>query len=234
MDDTKKLTGFGPGLEQERLPVGHSLIEGFDDYKFVEILNPLPGDFHGKVGMTRSIPAKKAKVNIGSGEDLDQWSEVTDERSVRSMYGIDLRNKMSDNGKMHIRQDIVIPAGQTKKLFGSEAQVVAMQLVTAIIQFEGSGSIADPALREAAEARVIRSTGDIRQTMATIPQSERDQLQVALDQMNDNVIPANTTGTSHEEAEFGGILGGDSGQGNQSQPTVDEPRKRIGRPPKTA
>lgn len=235
MDD-KQITGYGPGLQQERTTVGHSAIEGYDDYRFVEIFNPLPGDFHARVGMTKQIPAKRAKVNIGSGDELEQWSEVTTEKDVRREYGIDLRNKMQDNGKMHIRQDVVIRAGETKKFFGGEAQVIVMQMVTAIIQVEG-GSIADSNLRETIEGRIIRSTGDIRQTMTSIPQSERDQLKVALDQMNDiATVETNEASTSGEIefAELAGATSGDSGQGNQSQPAPDESRKRIGRPPKAA
>lgn len=228
-------SAVGPGLTEERQPAGHSKIEGFDDSMYVEILNPMTVDFVGQVAVTKPM---NANMRIGGADDPNSPNMTKNEGDVRNTYGFDLRSNAQSQGKIHVRTRVPIAAGQTMKVFGSEAQVLVMQLVTAILQQEGHSNIADPALREATEERVIRSHGNLREQMMSTPQSERAQLQQALDQMND--VPqteAQGVATS-EEVEFPdaqlGLGAQSSSGGAEDGPTLTAYGKRVGRPPKSA
>lgn len=227
------LNAVGPGLEADKLPEGKSRIQGFDDTQFVELFNPMSVDFVGQVG--RTVPFRvAAPPNIGGARDLDQWTNVTNEAEMRRTYGFDLRSNTQSRGVMHEKERHVLRAGESHTYLGAEAQVLAMQLVTAILQQEGHSNIGDPALREAAEARVVRATGSIRQQMDAMPQSERDQLKKAIAEMNDAPV-TNMSTTSDEATEFPDATqptGTSEQGGSPSDSEVSQPPRRLGRSPK--
>lgn len=185
----------GPGAVEEAQVAPKPLLEGANEYEYVELLNPLTADFIGIFAMTRPV---RASITISNSPDAPGATQ--NESDVRQNYGLNLNNP-DFTGKSNIQSRIKIPAGQTVRMPGNEAQVIIRQLVNEIMGREGKKlMMADPYQRSLVENRIVIHRG----TMAEIldrPQTVQEQFKTAID-------------NSNQEEEFAGLGENDA----QAQP----------------
>lgn len=171
----------GPGAIEVAGEAPNPILQGYSEYEYVEILNPLSVTFIGQFGITK--PAN-APVRISISPDAPGVSRT--EQDIRTNYGLDLHNP-DHRGSVNIINKVSIPSGKTVKLLGNEAQVVVNQLVTEIMQRKGQRLLlADPFARSLVEADVIISKGSVSDLMDNRPVTVHDQLQEVVDNIGDN------------------------------------------------
>lgn len=147
--------------------------------ELVEILNPMTVGFVARVGVTKQA---MTPVRINNPQGLSTKTEA--DLAAKGIPGF--RNPDLGGGKVHITNDVPIPAGGTIKQPGDVAQVIVKQLITAVISLRGDKlKIADPAARRAVEQEVIVSRRPMSDLFgATGPISVEDQLKAAVDAAN--------------------------------------------------
>lgn len=216
----------GPGAVVDTGVEQKATLDGASEYEYVTLLNPLTDDF--AVMVAQDIP-----VNMPV-EIRDKTGMIQDSRDVVTNYGLDLKNPEFKSRK-HISNTTIIPAGQTLRFKGNDAQVAVRQLTNEILQREGKARLlADPSLRKEVEDRIIISRGSIQDLMDSSLQTTRDQATDAINKSNEvtdePAFPGLTAGTNEgtiedqRTTETSSDLGADS-------PT---PTKRSpGRPKKT-
>lgn len=207
---------LGPGAVQQEDTSPAPLLEGANEFEYVEILNPLTDDFAVRV-------AQDVPVNMPL-QIRNKTGLVKEEGDVVRSYGLDLKNP-DHQAKKYIVNDTVIPAGKTIRLKGNEAQVAVKQLVDAILQIEGkSRLLADPTLRREVESRIIQGRGSIQDLMDGKFTSARQQATEAINQANEV-----------KDEEFPGLKqeNPSPGEGVSYTPDSDQPSpKKLGRPKK--
>lgn len=177
MDNVSTAVGPGSILDQGIAP--KPLLEGASEYEYVEILNPLPVDFVGLFAVTRPV---RAPVRVSQHPSLPSSTKNADD--VTRNYGLDLNNQ-DHPGKANIQSRITIPAGQTMRILGNEAQVIIRQLVNEIMQREGKSlMLADPYQRSLVEAQVVRNRQSVSDLLGTSPVTVHEQIQTAIDKSN--------------------------------------------------
>lgn len=210
----------GPGAAKEIPQNAKPTLEGASEFEYVTVLNPLSDDFAVRVGQDVAINAP-----FPVGKNID--GEVMTDRDLAQGYGI---TKSKDYvGKKHITIDTIIPAGQTRRFKGNEAQVAVRQIVNELIQREGNTKmLSDPEVRAAAEAQVIVSRGSIQDLMDSQMQTPRSQADAALAKANeeDNANPF--PGLNREPGTEVGTTSETSGTDS-----VRQERRGPGRPKKT-
>lgn len=200
-------TAVGPGSVVESDVSPQPTLDGVSEFEYVDILNPLPFEFRGKVAVTRPV---NAPLTIVASKDAPGVTKT--EQDIKTLYGLDLRNP-DHQGRASIINIVPIKSGTTVRLPGNEAQVIVRQLVTEILAQRGRKlSLADPTARKEVEDEVIQGRGSIAEFMGTRPLSVSEQLHNALEESN-NEFP---------EAD------------QASERPIDEPGSRKpGRPAKT-
>lgn len=158
-----------------------SILDDIGEMDEVTVFNPLTITFQGK--FSRTIPAD-SPLN-------------KENRRVSELSGIDLRKGEGAGGVAHVASYVKIPAGQSLKMHGYAAKVVARQLVTDIIQRQGrKGQIADPKVRREVEEMVILGT---KNTDSGILENPRDSFEREMKKLNDPLT--NAKDESHERVE---------------------------------
>jgi hypothetical protein len=220
----------GPGaLEETTLDV-KPLLNDATEYEYVEILNPLPVDFVAKFATTRQV---RGEVRIVNNPNTPTTTET--EADIRRNYGLDLRNK-DHTGKVNIVSRVTIPAGQTIRVLGNEAQVIVNQLVTEIMQRQKKSlMLADPTQRNIIEQEVIKRRDSVESILGAQPRTIQEQLQSAVD-LPEEEFPAitNQAKASNETTDSRGSAEGTDSAGNDSERAAIQPKRPVGRPPKTS
>lgn len=209
----------GPGAVVQDEIAPSATLEKAGEYEYVTILNPLPDDF--AILVAQDVPVNMP-MHIRSGT-----GGVQTESDLLRTYGDTFKNP-DFKAKKHIANQTVIKAGQTINLKGNEAQVAVRQLVNEILQREGEKRmLADPTKRKQVEDRIIKHRGLVQDLMDQGLQSQRSQLDEAINRSNE---------AHNEEVAFPGVgqaagsqeaAASDTANDNTSQP------KRMGRPKKT-
>lgn len=170
----------GPGAIEEAQVAPKPVLEGANEYEYVTILNPLSVDFYAKVAITRPANMPMEIRNDGSGGQM-----TLSEQDVQRNYGLNLRNK-DHVGRVNIINRVHIPAGKTINLLGNEAQVVARQLVTEIMQRENKRlMLADAYQRNLVEQRIVLSRRSVNDILdGNGPVQVQEQLQDAVTNLN--------------------------------------------------
>lgn len=165
----------GPGAIADNTAEPGSLLDRASEYEYVEVFNPLSVPFKGIFGVTRPVDAP---VRINRAKEAPGVTAT--EHDVVRNYGLDLKNP-DHQGKASITNTVTIPAGQTIRLLGNEAQVVVRQLVNEIMQRSGRRLfMADPHARREVERQVIRGRGHVDELLGRPIMPVRDQLQQAI------------------------------------------------------
>lgn len=173
----------GPGATPQVATDARSLLDGANEYEYVEVLNPLTDDFAVQVAQDIAV---NAPFNIGR-DPSGKTSQMTNtEQDVRQIYGLGLKNP-DFQAKKHISNSVIIKSGQTLRLKGSEAQVAVRQIVNELMQREGNARLlSDPTLRREAEERVVQGRGTIQELMgATSFVSPQQQATEAINRSNE-------------------------------------------------
>lgn len=169
----------GPGAQREHTENPQPALAGASEFEWVEILNPLTDDFVVRV-------AQEVPVNLPL-QIRAATAGVQSEGDVLRNYGLNLKNP-DHKGKKYIHNDTVIPAGQSRRFKGSDAQVAVDQLIKEILQREGKTRLmADPVLRRSVEDTVIMGRGSINDLMQDQMQTPRQQADAAIKQANEVV-----------------------------------------------
>lgn len=159
----------GPGVSEDNGEDPKPMLQGFTEYEWVNVHNPLSVDFVGMFGITKPAPGA-SKFNA--------TQLVRTQEDIGRMYGLNLDNP-SHQSTTKIFNRAVIRAGQTVRMLGNEAQIIVRQLVNEILQREGfKNQLANAHLRRNTEERVVRGTGSIRDFHSVVPVQE--QLQSAV------------------------------------------------------
>ncbi len=173
-------TVVGPGsIPEARVAEFEPTLNNATRDELVEILNPMTIDFIARVGVTKQ---GNMPVRINNPQGLSTKTEA--DLAAKGIPGF--RNPDLGGGKVHIANDVRIPAGQTIKQPGDVAQIIVKQLITAVISIRGNKlSIADPKTREDVEREVIIN----RRPMSELfglggPVSVEDQMQQAVEAAN--------------------------------------------------
>lgn len=213
----------GPGAVQAQDTDIRPTLEGVSEFEYVSVLNPLPDDF--AVRVAQDIPVNMP-VTIGKDTSGKTTRATNTDQDVRQIYGLDLKNP-EFQGRKHITNDTVIPAGETRNFKGNEAQVAVRQLVNEIAQREGNKRLlADPSIRKSIEDKIIKGRGSIQDLMDSRLQSTRTQLDDAINHSNED----------KDEAAFPELDQANPGPGTGSTYTPNgdgNQPKRVGRPKKT-
>lgn len=238
MDEPNKATAveeaaIGPGTAIQGQVDPPSLLEGVEEYDYVEVLNPLSVTFIARTALTTDI---KAPMRVSPNNEAAPGLTKS-EADIRQVYGFDLRAQAQKAGKTHIITDIPIASGQTLNLMGREAKVVVQQLVTAYLQREGKQHlVANKFERLQVEQRIVQRTGQMRDILGKSPLSIQEQMNTALKHMNDEPVAPAAEGGDSGQVEFPGLnqpdrVGANPSQSDQSQPASDTSGKRNpGRP----
>jgi hypothetical protein len=218
----------GPGAVQENILAPTPMLDGVSEFEYVTILNPLTDDF--AIRVAQDVPVN---LPFPIGKDTSgKVNQVTNtESDARQVYGLSLKNP-DFQGRKHISNDTVIPAGETINLKGNDAQVAVRQLVNEILQREGKQRLmADPILRQEVEARIIQGRGSIQDLMDGNFRSKQQQLDEAIKQSNEvSSIP--------DEQPFAGLANQTIGStpetsGDSGTDSSPQERRSPGRPRKT-
>lgn len=218
----------GPGAVQDVPTDIKATLDGASEFEYVTILNPLSDDF--AIQVAQDIPVNMP-FNIGKDASGKTAQTTITERDAAQTYGLSLKNP-DFQGRKHISNNTIIPAGGTINLKGNEAQVAVRQIVNELMQREGHAKLlSDPTLRAEAESRVIRKRGSIQELMDGTVQSQRAQMDEALQRSNEvqtdePAFPGLEQAT--ETSASGGAETPAPESSNQTSP------KRLGRPPKTS
>lgn len=165
----------GPGAIDEATVDIKPILDGASEYEYVEILNPLSVDFIAKFGVTKQV-----RGDIRIVKNPETPTITNDESDIRRNYGLDLRNK-DHPGKANIISKVTIPAGQTIRVLGNEAQVIVNQLVTEILQRRKKQlMLADPTQRNMVEQEIIKRRDSIESILGSQPKSIQEQLESAV------------------------------------------------------
>lgn len=174
----------GPGAQPEHNDDIHPLLEGASEFEYVTILNPLTDDF--AIRVAQDIPVNMP-FNIAKDKSGKMSQMTNTDADARQIYGLNLKNP-DFQGRRHITNSTIIPAGQTINLKGNEAQTAVKQLVAEILQREGkSRMVADPTLRNEVEQRIIIRRGSVQELMDMNLQSVRGQIDQAVKQSNEHI-----------------------------------------------
>lgn len=216
---------IGPGSAKQIPTDLRPALEGASEFEYITVLNPLTDDFAVRVGQDVAV---NAPFNIGK-DTSGKVSQMTNtEQDARQIYGLGLKNP-DFIGRKHITIDTVIPAGETRRFKGNEAQVAVRQLVNELIQREGNTKmLSDPEVRAAAEARIIVSRGNIQDLMDSQMQTPRNQADEAIRKSNEVQDEQAFPGLSGESGTETGATSEDSGAN-----TVQQERRGPGRPKRT-
>lgn len=168
---------LGPGSDLDEIVAPPSKLDGITEFDYVEVFNPLSGDYPAKVAVSKStkVPFKVDAPTTG----------VQNESDIANKYGLSMRN--ADHPSLqHVAQKVVLKSGKITRLPGNEARVVVSQLVNEILQREGKrNALADPVQRRSVEDRVIQKVGSIQDFMDQAPQTVREQLNTALERADE-------------------------------------------------
>lgn len=220
-DQPEDIRPIGPGANVDtRGESPAALLEGIDDYSFVEVHNPLSVTFIAQVATT--VPAN-APMRVMSSPEMPGITQS--EGDLRQNYGLSLRNPDNAKGKRHDIQQLPIQAGQTRRMLGGEAQVVVRQLTNAILQREGNGRwLADPHKRREVEERIILRKGSVMEAMGRAPLDVQAQLRQALDGMptGSDMITEEPTRDTNEFADASPGAGAGSAESIPGQRTLGE------------
>jgi len=216
------LAVIGPGAAKE-IPVNAKpALEGASEFEYVTVLNPLTDDFAVRVG--QDVPVN-APFTIGRDISGKTAQTTLTERDAAQTYGLSLKNN-DFPGRKHITMDTIIPAGQTRRFKGNEAQVAVRQLANELIQREGNTKmLSDPEVRAAAEARIIVSRGSIQDLMDAQMQTPRSQADEAIRKSNEVRNEQPFPGLNREPGTEVGTEGDASGT-----VIVQQERRGPGRP----
>lgn len=168
------LRPVGPGSVTEEGLAPKPALDGFSEFEYVEILNPLSVDFIGQFGTTKPI---RAEITISPTIDGQKMNES----QASQQYGIPRLTNPAKSGNANIVNRVKIPSGKTIRLLGNEAQVIVRQLVTEIMQRQGQRLLlADAFQRHQVEASVIISHGSVNDILGKNPVSVSEQLKAAI------------------------------------------------------
>lgn len=169
----------GPGAIEDKGIAPKPLLEGASEYEYVTLLNPLPVDFVGVVGITRA-----ANMPFQVRHDAVTQPFTTSEDDVVRNYGLNLKNR-DHVGRINIQNKVTIPAGKTINLLGNEAQVICKQLVNEMMQREKKSLLlADPHARHEVEERVVLSRRSVNDILGRGPMTVEQQLRDAVSDTN--------------------------------------------------
>lgn len=172
-DDLENLS-FGPGAVKER-SFETPMLDGMDQNYYVEILNPLPKTFIGRVASSRP-GSTELKIRVAKETPTITRTSADMARN----YGIDLEREIPAGGhksQQHFSQTLEIPSGQTVRLPGNEAQVVIRQLVNVIMDVRGLQiSKGDAYQRSLIEHEIVIRTGTMDEFFTTQNINMREML----------------------------------------------------------
>lgn len=201
-DEVVSPQALGPGAIEESGLDPEALLNGASESEYVDVLNPLSSDFIGQFGVTRPV---QAEVTISPTIDGQRLTEA----QATQTYGVPRLTNPARSGRANITNKVKIPAGQTVRLLGSEAQVIVRQLVTLIMQLEGKkNQLADKFARRQVEERVVQGRGSIMDVMGRNPVTVSEQLRDAIKPMEQELEVTNEVPDAEEEVEFPSIAGG--------------------------
>lgn len=156
---------FGPGAVKERsfeIP----MLDGMDGNYYVEIINPLPKTFVGRVASSRP---GSAQLQIRIAKETPTLTRTSSDMARN--YGLDMEREIAAGGhraQQHFAQTIEIPSGSVVRLPGNEAQVVIRQLVNVIMDIRGQQILkGDAYARHQIEAEIIIKTGTMDEYFTT-------------------------------------------------------------------
>lgn len=202
---------IGPGSLAAPAAEYTPTLEGATRDEVVEILNPMSVDFVARVGVTKTA-MMPVRINNPNNTSIQTESDL----ASKGIPGF--RNPDLGGGRVHVANDVPIPAGTTIKQPGDVAQVIVKQLITAIISMRGDKlKIADAETRRNVEREVIMSRRPMSELFGGSGViTVEEQMAAAIEQAN------KTT----DEPAFPEIT--------QTKMTVEDGPKRMGRPPKYA
>lgn len=175
------LKRVGAGANDDEQVNPKPTLEGASEYEYVTLVNPLPFTFIGKVGQSRKVNAPIRVVSDGS-------TGINNEQDLQRM-GLDLRNP-DHPGVANVTSKVVIEPGQTINLRGDEAQVIIRQLTNELLAYEGQTlKIGAPPYRKQAEERIIQGRSTIEELIGGRPVSEREQIDHAIQEKNEEAFP---------------------------------------------
>lgn len=180
MEDTEvKRNVVGPGAIKVEETAPKPTLDGFSEYQYVEILNPLSDDF--MVQVAQDVPVN-VPFEVRAKTALHQT-----ETDITRTLGFGLKND-DHQARKQIFNNTIIPSGKSKVFKGNEAQVVIRQLVNEILQRRGNKSkllMSNPTLRAEVEAEIIVRYGNVQELLDTNFQTERSQVDQALTKANE-------------------------------------------------
>lgn len=191
-------TTIGPGSAPPAQAEYIAALEGATQDEVVEILNPMTVDFVGQVGITKTA-MMPVRINNPNNTSIKTESDL----AAKGIPGF--RNPDKGGGIIHVTQPVPIPAGTTIKQPGNVAQVIAKQLITAIIGVRGDKlRIADPETRRNVEKEIILS----RRPMAELfgvggPITVEEQMSAAIEKANHTAEEAAFPQLKLEEKRIG-------------------------------
>ena len=149
-------TAVGPGLLETDLVAPRPMLEGFSGSNYADLYNPLPMDFVAIFASSK--PVNAPAVIKASGQGV----QTKNESSLEQNYGLGGFRNENYNSKIHVKHQAVIKAGETKRFFGDNAQVIVRQLVNEIIQRRGNSiKLGDLFHRNIIEKEVIKQRGEV-------------------------------------------------------------------------
>jgi hypothetical protein len=218
----RKMAVIGPGAAKQIPTDLRPTLEGASEFEYITVLNPLTDDFAVRVGQDVAV---NAPFTIGKDTSGKVNQMTNTEQDARQIYGLGLKNP-DFVGRKHITIDTIIPAGQTRRFKGNEAQVAVRQIVNELIQREGhTKMLSDPEVRAAAEARVIQGRGSIQDLMDAQMQTPRSQADEAIRKSNEEQNAQPFSGLNREPSTETGTTSEDSGTDS-----VQQERRSPGRP----
>lgn len=195
---------LGPGAISDQGESPPELLEKIGDSHYVTVLNPLPVDFHGMVGVDKPVnepftPRQTPNVDLLTRTEAD----------ITRNYGLNLKNKDYPS-KRHITHTIILEAGQTVNLLGGQAKTVVRQLVTAVLQYQNKKLLlADRFARRQIEEQVVVSISSVSDILGQAPQTPQQQAMQAVNKLNEVTdepeFPEVTVGAGDREVGAGEV-----------------------------
>lgn len=172
----------GPGAIDNSIERTGGSLDGVEDSEIITVHNPLSDDFAVRVGQSKPVNVPFPIHQDNSG----RTSSVTHtDRDATQMYGLNLKNP-DFQGKQHFSTTMIIKAGESLNMFGSEAQIAVRQLTNELMQREGNTKLlADPELRREAESRIILKRSSVDSLMNGTLTSPNQQVRDALNKSNE-------------------------------------------------
>lgn len=213
---------IGPGAIQDQEITPGALLENANEYEYVSVLNPFTDDF--AVRVAQDVPVNMP-IEIRNKTAMHQ-----NQSDVERTLGFPLKGPDFQSRK-HIFNNTIIPAGSTVNLKGNEAQIAVRQIVNEMLQREGNQRfLADPVKRREAEEKVVMRRGSIQELMDGGIQSQRSQIDQAINKSNE---------VANDQAAFPDIAGNASqasGSGgnevSQFEADSESTKRSVGRPKK--